>query len=78
MGSSIASTVQQMSMSFGVAVASLLAVLFLGGDHQPAPARLIPGIHWTFLVLGGLTLASSSVFRELRPNDGAAVSRHVG
>jgi EmrB/QacA subfamily drug resistance transporter len=78
MGSSIASTVQQMSMSFGVAVASLLAVLFLGGDHQPAPARLIPGIHETFLVLGLVTLASSWVFRELRPNDGASVSRHTG
>jgi EmrB/QacA subfamily drug resistance transporter len=77
MGSSIASTVQQMSMSFGVAVASLLAVLFLGGDHQPGPAKLIAGIHWTFLVLGGLTLGSSWVFRELRPGDGASVSRHA-
>jgi len=78
MGSSIASTMQQMSMSFGVAVASLLAVLFLGGDHQPTAALIIPGIHRTFLTLGFLTMVSSWVFRELKPNDGASVSRHQG
>jgi len=78
MGSSIASTMQQMSMSFGVAVASLLAVLFLGGDHQPTAALIIPGIHRTFLTLGFLTMVSSWVFRELQPNDGASVSRHQG
>jgi EmrB/QacA subfamily drug resistance transporter len=76
MGSSIASTMQQMSMSFGVAVASLLAVLFLGGEHQPGAAQLIPGIHRTFLVLGLLTIGSAWVFRELKPDDGASVSRH--
>jgi EmrB/QacA subfamily drug resistance transporter len=33
-GSSISSTVQQMSMSFGVAAASLLAAVFLGGENR--------------------------------------------
>ena len=38
-GSSISSTVQQMSMSFGVAVSSLLAALFLGGERRARPRR---------------------------------------
>ncbi|HEY1792367.1 MAG TPA: DHA2 family efflux MFS transporter permease subunit [Opitutaceae bacterium] len=77
-GSTIASTVQQLSMSFGVAVASLLAAVFLGGEHRagsPAPA-MIAGIHWTFLVLGCMTAATSIIFARLRPGDGAAVSLH--
>jgi EmrB/QacA subfamily drug resistance transporter len=75
MGSSIASTVQQMSMSFGVAIASLLAVIFVG-TRRPGDTGLIQGIHWTFLTLGLLTIASSLVFWQLRPGDGATVSRH--
>jgi EmrB/QacA subfamily drug resistance transporter len=75
-GSSISSTVQQMSMSFGVATASLLAVLFLGGEHRPGPAGMVSGIHWTFLVLGAMTIASSLVFAQLKPGDGAAISLH--
>jgi EmrB/QacA subfamily drug resistance transporter len=76
MGSSIASTVQQMSMSFGVAVASLLTILFLGGNRQPGAPGMVEGIHRTFLVLGLITIASSMVFRRLRPEDGDAVSLH--
>jgi EmrB/QacA subfamily drug resistance transporter len=75
-GSSISSTAQQMSMSFGVASASLLAAVFLGGDHRPGPAGLVSGIHWTFLTLGLMTIASSFIFAQLRPNDGAAISRY--
>jgi MFS family permease len=76
MGSSITSTVQQMSMSFGVAISSLLAILFLGGNRQPGAPGMVGGIHKTFLVLGLLTIASSLVFRRLRPEDGDAVSLH--
>ncbi|HEY5079756.1 MAG TPA: DHA2 family efflux MFS transporter permease subunit [Opitutaceae bacterium] len=75
-GSSISSTAQQMSMSFGVAAASLLAAVFLGGEHRPGPEGLIAGIHWTFLTLGLMTIASSYVFAQLRPNDGASISRY--
>jgi EmrB/QacA subfamily drug resistance transporter len=74
--SSISSTVQQMSMSFGVAVSSLLAAVFLGGEHRPSPAGLVSGIHWTLLTLGLMTIAASFIFRALRPDDGAAISRH--
>jgi EmrB/QacA subfamily drug resistance transporter len=76
MGSSLASTVQQMSMSFGVAVSSLAAVLLMGGQRRPGAVEMVSGIHRTFLVLGLLTMASSVVFRELKPGDGANVSRH--
>jgi hypothetical protein len=48
MGSSIAGTAQQMSTSFGVAVASLLTVLFVG-TRTPGDARMILGLHQTFL-----------------------------
>jgi EmrB/QacA subfamily drug resistance transporter len=76
-GSSISSTVQQMSMSFGVAAASLLAAVFLGGEHRPGPAGMVAGIHWTFLTLGLMTVASALIFRPLAPNDGAAISRYT-
>jgi EmrB/QacA subfamily drug resistance transporter len=75
-GSTIASTVQQMSMSFGVAVASLLAALFLGGENRVGGPAMAAGIHWTFLVLGTLTIATSLIFAQLKADDGAAVSLH--
>ncbi len=75
-GSSISSTVQQMSMSFGVAVSSLLAALFLGGEHRPGPDSMISGIRWTMLTLGLMTITSALIFRQLEPNDGAAISQH--
>lgn len=74
-GSTIASTVQQMSMSFGVAIASLATIMLLGGNRHPGAARMVWGIHRTFLVLGLFTIATAWVFRELRPDDGASVSR---
>jgi EmrB/QacA subfamily drug resistance transporter len=76
-GSSISSTVQQMSMSFGVAAASLLAAVFLGGENRPGPTGMVAGIHWTFLTLGLMTVASALIFRPLAPNDGAAISRYT-
>jgi EmrB/QacA subfamily drug resistance transporter len=75
-GSSISSTGQQMSMSFGVATASLLAAVFLGGERRTDPAAMISGIHWTFLTLGMMTVASSLVFCQLRSDDGAAISQY--
>jgi EmrB/QacA subfamily drug resistance transporter len=74
-GSSIASTAQQMSMSFGVAAASLLTAAFIGSNRQH-DAALIRGIHETFLVLGGVTMASSLVFVGLKSDDGSVMSHH--
>lgn len=75
--SSIASTAQQLALSFGVAVASLVAALFL--DHIPQSDRsaYIGGLHHTFLVLGGFTIVSGLLFRGLRRMDGANVSHFM-
>jgi EmrB/QacA subfamily drug resistance transporter len=73
--SSIASTMQQMSISFGVASASLVTAFFLPDRFRSNPAEFIHGIHRAFYVLGGMTLLSTVVFRELRSGDGEAVSQ---
>src|SRR5580692_5838109 len=74
--STIASTVQQMAVSFGVAAASLAAAFFVPDRMHSTEAEMIHGIHHALLVLGGLTIASTIVFNELRTGDGDAVSRH--
>lgn len=75
--STIASAGQQMSMSFGVAIASALALLFLGGLAQRDPALIVPGLHRAFWILGGLTVLSSLAFLALRPDDGNTISNRV-
>jgi EmrB/QacA subfamily drug resistance transporter len=73
--STIASTLQQLSISFGVAAASLVTAAFIPDRFHASPAQMIHGIHLGFLVLGGLTVASTAVFAGLRNTDGDAVSR---
>ncbi len=74
MGSSIASTMQQMSMSFGVATASLATAFFIPDRFRSTAPQMIHGIHHAFIWLGILTILSTVVFRELRGDDGDAVS----
>jgi MFS family permease len=74
MASSIASTVQQMSMSFGVAAASLATAFFIPDRFRSNAPQLIHGIHHAFLCLGILTIFSTIVFAELRGGDGGTVS----
>jgi EmrB/QacA subfamily drug resistance transporter len=76
MASTIASTVQQMSISFGVAAASLVAALFIPDRFNSDASQMIHGVHQAFMVLGGLTVLSTIVFRELKNNDGDSVSQH--
>ena len=76
MGSSIASTMQQMSISFGVATASLLAAVFIPDRFHSNASQMIQGIHRAFFVLGGITVLSTAVFRELKPEDGSVTSQH--
>src|SRR5215468_6308592 len=64
--STIASTVQQLSISFGVASASLITALFIPDRFHAGPAQLIHGIHLCFLVLGAMTIVSVLVFARLR------------
>jgi EmrB/QacA subfamily drug resistance transporter len=76
--SSIASTAQQMAISFGVASASLVTVFFLPARYLSDPTQFIHGIHRAFFVLGGMTLLSTLVFSELKKGDGDAVSLREG
>jgi len=74
--STIASTMQQMSISFGVASASLATAFFIPDRFHSSPPEMIHGIHEAFLVLGGLTVFSTLIFAELKSGDGASVSQH--
>jgi EmrB/QacA subfamily drug resistance transporter len=74
--STIASTIQQLSISFGVATASLATAFFIPDRFHSGPAQMIQGVHKAFFVLGGLTILSTIVFQELKPTDGNTVSRH--
>jgi EmrB/QacA subfamily drug resistance transporter len=74
--STIASTAQQLSISFGVATASLAAAVFIPDRFHASAPQLIHGIHQAFLLLGGLTIVSALVFTTLRSDDGNAVSQH--
>jgi EmrB/QacA subfamily drug resistance transporter len=74
--STIASTMQQMSISFGVATASLVVALFIPKRFDTSAFEMIHGIHLAFLVLGALTVLSTVTFGELKSTDGASVSQH--
>jgi EmrB/QacA subfamily drug resistance transporter len=73
--SSLAGTAQQMSISFGVATASLVTAFFLPDRFRSNPTQMIHGIHEGFIVLGALTVLSTIVFRGLRANDGNTISK---
>ncbi len=75
-GSSIASTMQQLSISFGVAAAGLTTAFFIPAQFHSDPQKMIAGIHEVFVVLGGLTILSTMVFGGLRSGDGDNVSQH--
>jgi hypothetical protein len=74
--SSIASTMQQMSISFGVALAGLTTAFFVPGKAYSDSALMIDGIHKALLCLGALTLASTVVFVGLKRGDGDSVNEH--
>jgi EmrB/QacA subfamily drug resistance transporter len=73
--SSIASTMQQMSISFGVATAGLATAFFIPSSHSN-PIEMIHGIHKALIALGILTVISTVVFRSLKSGDGDDVSQH--
>ena len=75
MASTIASTLQQMSMSFGLAIGSLVTAWYLGDLPQSDQLAVSGALHHAFLTLGALTLLSSLTFWTLRPKDGETVSR---
>jgi hypothetical protein len=73
--SSIASTMQQMSISFGVASAGLATAFFIPARVHNSPREMIHGIHDALLVLGGFTILSTIIFRKLKSGDGNSVSQ---
>ena len=77
MASTIASTMQQMSLSFGIATASLATVVFIPRTTS-ASETMIDGVHKAFIALGSLTVISAFVFTRLKRDDGDNVAHHVG
>lgn len=75
MASTIASSLQQMSMSFGLACGSLIAGWYLGGLPQTDHAAVTHALHLAFLTMGGFTMLSSASFWMLRARDGESVSK---
>jgi len=74
--SSIASTMQQMAISFGVAFAGLTTAFFVPGKAYSDSGLMIEGIHKALVCLGALTLVSTVVFVGLKRGDGDSVSEH--
>ncbi|HEV7913612.1 MAG TPA: DHA2 family efflux MFS transporter permease subunit [Albitalea sp.] len=75
MASTIASSLQQMSLSFGLACGSLVTAWFLGDLPQSDSAAVGSALHHAFVTLGVLTMLSSLSFWTLQPQDGESVSR---
>ncbi len=75
MASTIASSLQQMSMSFGLAFGTLIAAWYLGDLPQTDRLAVMDALHHAFVTMGVLTAISSLSFWTLRASDGDSVSR---
>ena len=74
--STIASTMQQLSISFGVASASIATALFVPDRFHSNAPEMVHGVHQAFVILGVLTICSTLVFWDLKSSDGDSVSQH--
>jgi EmrB/QacA subfamily drug resistance transporter len=74
MASTLASSLQQLSISFGLAAGSLVAGWYLAGLPQSDQQLVAGALHRAFIVLAVVTLVSSLSFWKLRPQDGESVS----
>ena len=77
MASTIASSLQQMSRSFGLACGSLVTAWYLGDVPQTDQVAVTGALHHAFLTLAVMTILSSLSFWTLRPQDGESVSMHI-
>lgn len=75
MASTIASSLQQMSMSFGLACGSIVTAWYLGDLPQTDRTAVVNALHHAFLTLGAMTVLSSLSFWTLRARDGESVSK---
>lgn len=74
MANTIASSMQQLSMGFGLACGSLLAGWYLGNLPQTDQIAVIGALHAAFITLGVGTMLSSLTYWTLRPGDGHALT----
>jgi EmrB/QacA subfamily drug resistance transporter len=74
MASSLASSLQQVSIGFGLACGSLVAAWYLGDSSQLDRGVAVVSLHHAFLTLGAVTILSSLSFWTLHSNDGAIMS----
>ena len=77
MASTISSSFQQLSMSFGLAAGSIVTAWYLGNVVQTDRVLVTSALHHAFLTLAGITLVSSVTFWALRRGDGDSISRGV-
>jgi hypothetical protein len=75
MASTIGSSLQQLSMSFGLACGTLVTAWYLGAVAQTDRLAVTSALHHAFLTLGAITVVSSWSFWKLRPEDGHAVTQ---
>jgi len=75
MASTIASSFQQLSMSFGLASGSLVTAWFLGRVPQTNQVMVTQALHHAFITLAVTTMLSSLVFWRLRRSDGESISK---
>jgi MFS family permease len=76
--SSIASTGQQLAISFGVAFAGLATMFFVPPAARSSSTEMIHGLHHAFLALGLFTALSTIVFGRLKRGDGADETQEKG
>ncbi|MFK3740559.1 DHA2 family efflux MFS transporter permease subunit [Massilia sp. TN1-12] len=74
MASTMASSFQQLSMSFGLAWGSLVTGWFLGRVPQTDQVVVTQALHHAFLALAAVTVVSALMFWRLRPDDGSSIS----
>ncbi|WP_426177262.1 DHA2 family efflux MFS transporter permease subunit [Massilia sp. TWR1-2-2] len=75
MASTISSSFQQLSMSFGLAAGTLVAGWFLGDIPQTNRGMVTTALHSAFVALSVVTILSSLAFWGLRREDGESISR---
>ncbi|MDP3669357.1 MAG: DHA2 family efflux MFS transporter permease subunit [Telluria sp.] len=77
MASTISSSFQQLSMSFGLAAGSLVTGWYLGHVPQTDQVMVTNALHHAFLTLSVLTIVASATFWRLGRHDGESISKGV-
>ena len=77
MASTMSSSFQQLSMSFGLAAGSIVAAWYLGKVPQTDQLMVTDALHHAFYALSAITVVSSLTFWRLRAEDGESISRGI-